>query len=278
MRNKNGKFIKSAKCVDVICLFCKKLFKTKKSGLKYGRGKYCCRKCFDEHKKETQKGKNNGMYGKTHTKDVCDKKSKVMTELWKSKNHRKKVSDGIKKFIKHHGYYPGTDEKTKEKRKNTFLEKYGVDHNWKVKEIRNKCEQTCLKIYGKHSWEILFDSFKDKETQIEKIIRTILVELSEPFEQYYKIFLPDGYYKEYDFYLLNKNILIEADGDFWHANPKYFSEIVLLDIQRENINNDKFKNLLAEDKNIPLIRFWESEIKKENFKDVFTSTINRWKK
>ena len=47
----NGKFSKSAKYVECKCLYCGKLFTVKESLLKYGRGKYDCRKCCDDHKK-----------------------------------------------------------------------------------------------------------------------------------------------------------------------------------------------------------------------------------
>ena len=59
-------------------------------------------------------------------------------------------------------------------------------------------------------------------------------------------------------------MLIEADGDYWHSNPNKFIE--LNEVQLINKTNDKFKNKLAEEKGFNLIRFWETDIKKKNFK------------
>lgn len=65
----------------------------------------------------------------------------------------------------------------------------------------------------------------------------------------------------FDFYIKDKNILIEVDGDFWHCNPitkyskpKYTS-------QRKNLEKDKIKNEWCQKNNIKLLRFWENDIK-----------------
>jgi very-short-patch-repair endonuclease len=65
----------------------------------------------------------------------------------------------------------------------------------------------------------------------------------------------------YDFYLPEKNILIECDGDYWHSLP-------------ENVENDLFKDELAKKQNFKLIRFPEYIIKSDSFEsDVFTKSI-----
>jgi hypothetical protein len=65
---------------------------------------------------------------------------------------------------------------------------------------------------------------------------------------------------------------IEADGDYWHCNPKFFT--TPNNTQQLNINNDFFKNKLAKDKGFLLIRFWESNVKQENFNEIFLELIN----
>ncbi len=44
--------------------------------------------------------------------------------------------------------YPCCKECGQEKRKQTCLEKYGVEHPMKIKEIREKHKQTCMEKYG----------------------------------------------------------------------------------------------------------------------------------
>lgn len=63
----------------------------------------------------------------------------------------------------------------------------------------------------------------------------------------------------FDFYLLDHNILVEVDGDFWHCNqelgfkPTYNS-------QKRNIKKDKIKNEWCKNNRIKLLRFWENDI------------------
>jgi very-short-patch-repair endonuclease len=43
-----------------------------------------------------------------------------------------------------------------------------------------------------------------------------------------------------DFYLIDFNLLIEADGDYWHVNPiKYSENDILTERQQINVENDK---------------------------------------
>jgi len=62
----------------------------------------------------------------------------------------------------------------------------------------------------------------------------------------------------YDFILWDYNLLLEIDGDYWHANPKFFS--TMNEAQRKNVNNDKYKEKLAKNRDFLLFRIWESEI------------------
>lgn len=64
----------------------------------------------------------------------------------------------------------------------------------------------------------------------------------------------------FDFYLVDYNILIEVDGDYWHANPKFYKKKNLNEFQKESLKRDIIKNKIAETHNIKLIRFWEWDI------------------
>jgi len=67
------------------------------------------------------------------------------------------------------------------------------------------------------------------------------------------------------------NILVEADGDYWHGNPDYFT--TLNEIQIINKKNDIFKDELAKQEGYLLLRFWENQIKKINFEIEFLEAI-----
>ena len=73
-RDKNGKFINNAVLISRTCLVCSLNFNIKQSSLKYGRGKYCSRKCCDEHKKLLMLGEKNPAYGKKQDNSVVKKR------------------------------------------------------------------------------------------------------------------------------------------------------------------------------------------------------------
>lgn len=66
----------------------------------------------------------------------------------------------------------------------------------------------------------------------------------------------------YDFYLPNENLLIEIDGDYWHGNPDKYSQDELRYHQRKAQRVDEYKNKWALMHSIPIIRIWESDIRK----------------
>jgi very-short-patch-repair endonuclease len=267
-----SKFFNSAEYVDKKCLYCEESFKIKKSYIKHGKGKYCSRKCCDLHKKIIRIGENNGAYGRIVSENEKNLRSEITKKNWKNTEIRNKRLNGIKKFVTKHGYYPGTNEDSIDKRKKTLLEKYGVDHNWKSLEIRKKCDDTCVLKYGKTTYEIAQEALKLCKTNIEKIIENILIKNNINYIYQYKIDCGD-YKKIYDFYLPDKNILIEADGDFWHGNPKKYQKTNLFEIQLLNQRNDLEKNNIAKEKGFKLLRFWENDIVGDNFEEILKKLL-----
>ena len=66
----------------------------------------------------------------------------------------------------------------------------------------------------------------------------------------------------YDFYLPNSNLIIEIDGDFWHANPEKYKDEELRGHQKKARRVDEYKNKWALMHSIPILRIWESDIRK----------------
>lgn len=274
MRNKTGKFIGSAKYVDRECLFCREKFQIKESSLKHGKGKYCKKSCCNEHKKELQKGRNNGMYGKKESEEHKKfRGQQIKNGTTKETVNRRKKS--IELFVKVHGYYPGTDNASNEKRKMTWIKNYGVDHPWKLHQIRKKCDVTCLKLYGKNCWDLFVDSaLYGHDTKIELKVHGILERLKIIYIPHYPI-LCGSSWREYDVYIPSLGLLIELDGDFWHGNPKtYYGQ--LYEVQIRNRENDTFKNELAKKEGYDIVRFWETDINKPEFETVFLEMLQRY--
>ena len=65
--------------------------------------------------------------------------------------------------------HPFKSDEVKRKRRETCLEKYGVDHNSKAPEVRDKIKQTCLEKYGvDHNFKSEDSKNKRKNTWIER--------------------------------------------------------------------------------------------------------------
>lgn len=64
--------------------------------------------------------------------------------------------------------------------------------------------------------------------------------------------------KIYDFYIPEKNLLIEVDGDYWHAKDKELKEMTM--VQKKTFYNDLRKNTIAKNNGYELERVWEGEI------------------
>lgn len=102
-------------------------------------------------------------------------------------------------------------------------------------------------------------NFKDKKTNLESEFESILLQLGVNYEYQFE-------FKHYhfDFYLMDYNILIEVDGDFFHCNPNTKHKEPKYPIQEQTVRNDKKKNALCLG-SIQLERFWEYDI--NNHKD-----------
>lgn len=94
---------------------------------------------------------------------------------------------------------------------------------------------------------------KDKtilEEKFESILN--LMGLKSEFQYVYK-------HRLFDFCLLDFNILIEVDGDFYHCHPEKYPEPVY-EVQKITLKNDNYKNQICKESNIPLFRYWEKDI------------------
>lgn len=94
------------------------------------------------------------------------------------------------------------------------------------------------------SWEC-YKHFKG-ETSIEQRIRIELEKLKEPFKQEIRF----GRFRA-DFYLPNRNLIIECDGSYWHRDIK---------IKERDKRKDKFLQALG----YKIIRFSEESIRNYN--------------
>jgi len=94
----------------------------------------------------------------------------------------------------------------------------------------------------------------NQKSKLEQKFEDMLVELNIQFINQHPL---NGYL--YDFYIPKHNLLIEVDGDWFHCNPNVYPEAIH-EIQKFVKENDESKNKVAQENNIPLLRFWEKDI------------------
>ena len=101
-------------------------------------------------------------------------------------------------------------------------------------------------------------------TKIEKDMVNEINKIKIPFVAQYSVD------KKFvcDIAIPNFNIIIECDGDYWHANPKLYDRNNLDLRQKRNVQRDKFKDLYLSKKGWKVFRFFESEINKSPKKCV----------
>jgi len=90
------------------------------------------------------------------------------------------------------------------------------------------------------------------DTKPERMGREILEQLNIPFIEQKAI----GFYLVD--VLIQPNIVIQWDGDFWHGNPKKF--LKLTPVQKKNVQRDKRCDTYLKKRNYKILRFWESDL------------------
>jgi len=116
-------------------------------------------------------------------------------------------------------------------------------------------------MYGKtHSPEAIKKIFSyRKMNTVEKLVADFLDKNN--IDYHFQFFINENSIcKSYDFKIKDKPLIIEVDGDFWHGGPgvkKYWKDV-------EKVKeNDLLKEQLANSKGYKVIRFWQSELKKD---------------
>lgn len=116
------------------------------------------------------------------------------------------------KFIKsaeRHFYYNVNSPENVYKRKQTCIEKYGVDHPWKNKQVIQKTINTCIKKYGH------YPAIKNGRSKPELEIQEWLLSLGyDDFKENWTIL--QG--KQIDLYSEKYKIGIEYCGVYWHTD------------------------------------------------------------
>lgn len=199
------------------------------------------------------------------------------------------------------------------KRNETIQKKYNVDNPYQIEEVKEKIfgdkiyiekynltRSQLLSKNGKEVWARLTDEQKNKwlensirsdmsvkkivgykVSKLESRIQDCLNELFVKYEPQFCIKISSKKRKFYDFFIKDSNILLEINGDYWHANPKLYSENDVVFFRFGNIiakdiwKKDEEKKKIAEDKGYKLITIWEGEIKNTTHKELINFILKQ---
>lgn len=238
--------------IEIQCHECKK-YNSINYGTRLLLKKYICMSCQTT-------GEKNSFYGKKHTQKYKDNASKRMRGKYigeKNPFYGKSHSDETKKKISDWmtGRYVGE--------KNHF---YGKHHSDKTKKILSEKSRKYalaniekMRSRGIKSAELLS---KGRKTIPEKLVEKKLIDMNITFK-YNKIIKNVG---QFDF-IINDDILLEVNGDYWHANPRIYGDGKRLINKRQEykIKRDIEKRLAVEKLGYKIYYIWEYDIKKGDY-------------
>jgi G:T-mismatch repair DNA endonuclease (very short patch repair protein) len=235
------------------------------------RKKYVCQTC-------NKQGIKNPFYGKKHTNET---KNTIAShnkgnQYWVGKKHRDDSKSKMSKYWK--GRQVGDKNPFYGKKHNAKTMKIIVEKTKKWRENLSSDEKQSLsKIFSESQKKLQqADPAKYRENKqkagiasnknhkkykmnnLEKDVQKILKELR--IEMKYSVIFC---HKQFDFGIRDKKILLEVQGDYWHGNPKIYTE--LNHIQKTNIENDKYKIEIAKKYGCKLFHIWESDFRNHDY-------------
>ena len=244
------------------CVSCRKFFDIKLNHHLLTRERYECYSC-------QRAGERNNFYGKSHT-DISKQKMSESTNHKKENNpyygksHTKKVKEKLSKWMT--GRFVGKD--------NHF---YGRTHSDESRQKMSEWQSANINIENRRNAGLksIEVQANGRKTKPEKITEQKLVDMGFDFK-YNKIIKNVG---QFDF-IINNNILLEVNGDYWHANPKFYGEGKREISERQNfkIKRDIEKKAAAEQIGYRVFYIWEDDIKNENYKIIeeIKNELNRF--
>lgn len=145
-----------------------------------------------------------------------------------------------------------------------------IDKNCKINFIKEKLQKRSdLAIRNRIKYLNLNKHISKLETIPEKKVKLILEKHSIKYKSQVRVsdtkFIID--------FVVNDNIAIEVQGDYWHCNPKVYVDGPKNKIQARKIDDDKRKKIILEKKGYIVIYVWEFDIL-NNLNEVETYILN----
>lgn len=228
--------------------------------------------------------------GKTYEETFGNEEAKRLKEVLRINNVGKKLSEDHKISIGN-GLKKAYDEGRKKGKKGKEHPGYGKENKWghHTIEAKNNIGISSSERM-KERWENN-PEFRDKMLKKLKFWRennispvkdtTIEVKLQEYLKQLGIEFFTHIYMKEIehryqcDIIVPSRNLVIEADGDYWHGNPEMYSKKELSEKQNKQKEKDNLRTKELIEKGYNVLRLWENKIRKMSLED-FKEEIEKY--
>lgn len=242
--------------------FCKSCRNVGKNNPMYGK------KWTDKLKKERSlkySGENNPMYGKSLYGVWVEKYGEEIAKLKKNEyaNKHSKLNSGENNPMYGKTYY------------DIWVEKYGEKEAFLRNEYKKSKNKKWLEDNPDQLKKMIIQSHKKRyrKTSIERKLENYLI--NQKIDYKYNFILDNKY--QFDFLIKDRNLIIEVNGDYWHANPEIYSDSdenkkPLNDTQRYKVDLDEKKNKYLISKGYEVIYLWEKEINN----DIFKKILKKW--
>lgn len=185
-------------------------------------------------------------------------------ESRKSKRYINKLENtNIKKYGAKNPLTKGTEPWNK--RNKTVLDKYGVENVW-------QCIDDFVKEYSSRS------KYSKLNERVNNILKKSNIKFSHEFRIKYE-HENKTKWKFFDFKI--DNILIEVNGDYWHANPNIYEKDEIFIFPKRKLKAkeiweiDTYKKEIAESNGYKVIYIWETELNKMNDGEILQFIKNQ---
>ena len=187
---------------------------------------------------------------------------------------KKRMSIAKRKRIEELGYMNSPDARKKlsetwkrkwangevTERQRTHIKGEGINTQFKKgHEVNEKTREAVRKNRAKQIFPI-------KDTSIEVKIQNFLKELGIEFFTHFYIKDIKLVYR-CDIFIPSIKLIIECDGDYWHGNPKIFSDNQLSERIINQRQLDEIRTMELQEKGYKILRFWENKIKDMSLND-----------
>lgn len=242
-----------------------------------------------QNRPETKKRHSEGAirYFRNRTPEQIEERKKTMRKSWKDPQKRQNRVEGLKRGHRseegrrHHSealkkYHKGLNKKQKKafrenlrktwakpalRKKILVLSKIGLEKAMSPEGQRNRdLANLRPEVKAKRSRTAIKRMLKQpKISALNTKFKEALFRagLKPKSEQKVGTFLVD-------FLFPKDKLVIEVDGDFWHANPSIYAYPEgFAPVQKRVVNKDKIEALYCKQNGFTLLRFWEQDINED---------------